>query len=115
MLYSTQSLSQLCHSWRPSPRIPTHRLQLCTSVKASSPSPGCLQEMSIWRPLEAESRDKMKASPKSREEEETIFDEVCAQEEPFLAGMEEGLSDPECLSFCPQGATIGEREVYPFL
>lgn len=57
----------------------------------------------------------MKASPKSREEEDTVFDEVCAQEEPFLAGMEEGLSDPERLSFCPQGATIGEREVYPFL
>lgn len=52
--------------------------------------------MSIWRPLEAESRDEIKESSKCRRERDTIVDEVT------LAGVGEGLFDSECCSFCGQ-------------
>lgn len=35
--------------------------------------------MSIWRPLEAESRDEIKEISKSRREQDTIVDEVWGQ------------------------------------
>lgn len=35
--------------------------------------------MSIWRPLEAESRDEIKEISKCRREQDTIVDEVCGQ------------------------------------
>lgn len=55
--------------------------------------------MSIWRPLEAESRDEIKEISKCRREQDTTVDEGCGRG---------GLFDSECCSFYGRGATAGK-------